>query len=293
MQLLLPARQPFSLATVMHSHGWIRLLPFKEEPDQGGLSYIHQLSSGKVVELQVRQARNGVAVNTTSSLTKLEEQEITNKIHWMLGLEQDFSDFYAVAAQEPKLAHVVSKASGRLLRSATLFEDVVKTILTTNTLWAATKRMCANLVDQFGDSLPEDPERRAFPNPERLTGSNESTLRTETRLGYRAPYILNLAEQAASKDLDLEALKESDLPTPELRKFLLKIKGVGPYAAANLLMLLGRYDDIPIDSWAFKLVSHEWYEGEPVGPAEVKAHFEHWGEWKGLVYWMWDWAYQG
>lgn len=293
MQLLLPARQPFSLTSVINSHGWIRLLPFNEEPDQGGLSYIHQLSSGSVVNLQVYQAPGGVAVNTSSNLTAAEEQETANKIKWMLGLEQDFSDFYAVAVQEPKLAHVVSKASGRLLRSATLFEDVVKTILTTNTLWAATKRMCGNLSSQFGEPLPVDPERRAFPTPERLASSNESTLRMETRLGYRAPYVLNLAKQVASEALDLEALKETDLPTAELRKFLLKIKGVGPYAAANLLMLLGRYDDIPIDSWAFKLVSHEWYNGEPVGPGEVKAHFEHWGKWKGLVYWMWDWSYQG
>jgi 3-methyladenine DNA glycosylase/8-oxoguanine DNA glycosylase len=48
-----------------------------------------------------------------------------------------------------------------------------------------------------------------------------------------------------------------------------------------------------VDSWALKMVSHEWYGGEPVGRAEVEAAFERWEEWKGLAYWFWDWSYTG
>ena len=65
------------------------------------------------------------------------------------------------------------------------------------------------------------------------------------------------------------------------------------YFAANLLMLLGRYDFVPVDSWALKLVSHEWYGGESVGRGEVEGAFERWGEWQGLAYWLWDWSYAG
>jgi 3-methyladenine DNA glycosylase/8-oxoguanine DNA glycosylase len=217
----------------------------------------------------------------------------------MLALDQDFSTFYALASQEPKLRSMVENASGRVLRSPTLFEDVVRTILTTNTLWAATKRMCLNLVEQFGDPLDGDvndewvpllhPLRRALPTPGRLAACDEATLRARTRLGYRAPYILELAQKTASGALDLEALKHTDLPTPELRKRLLAIKGIGGYAVAVLLMILGRYDSIPVDSWALKSVSNEWYDGQPVGKAEVEAAFERWGEWRGLAYWFWDW----
>ena len=92
---------------------------------------------------------------------------------------------------------------------------------------------------------------------------------------------------------DLEALKTSPLPTLELRKELLKINGVGPYAAANLLLILGRSDFIPINSWALKLVSHEWYRGKPITAKEVEKHFERWGEFKGLAFWFWDWKYNG
>jgi 3-methyladenine DNA glycosylase/8-oxoguanine DNA glycosylase len=69
------------------------------------------------------------------------------------------------------------------------------------------------------------------------------------------------------------------------------INGVGPYAAANLLLILGRSDFIPVDSWALKLVSHEWYRGKPITAKEVEKRFEKWGEFKGLAFWFWDWKY--
>ena len=112
-------------------------------------------------------------------------------------------------------------------------------------------------------------------------------------LGYRAPAIHDLAVRVASGKYDLESLKHSSLPTLELRKELMTINGVGPYAAANLLLILGRSDFIPIDSWALKLVSHEWYKGKPITAKEVEKRFEKWGEFKGLAFWFWDWKYKG
>jgi 3-methyladenine DNA glycosylase/8-oxoguanine DNA glycosylase len=209
-------------------------------------------------------------------------------LRWWTGCsdDQDFSSFYASPARS-RLARAAARAQGRILRSPTLFEDVIKTILTTNTLWAATIRMNRNLVEQF--SCPAfDPEYKAFPTPEQLADISEEILRAQTRLGYRAPYIAELARRVADGELDLEALKDSSLPTPELRKRLLGLKGVGDYAAANLLMILGRYDAIPVDTWAMKMVSNEWFNGAPVNRAQVETVFERWGEWKGLAYWLWD-----
>jgi 3-methyladenine DNA glycosylase/8-oxoguanine DNA glycosylase len=288
------AKEPFSLAAVVRSHGWVRLAPFQEDEGTGGLQRVERLGSGRVVEIAVEEAPGGVRVAVPQgSLTEREREEVGEKVRWMLGLDQDFSTFYALARQEPKLAGVAEKAQGRLLRSPTLFEDVVKTVLTTNTAWGGTIRMVEGLVARFGSPLPGDEARRAFPTPAQVAASDEQTLRGEVRLGYRAPYVLELAQSVASGALDLEALRNSALPTLELRKRLLAIKGVGAYAAANLLMILGRYDYVAVDSWAMKLVSHEWHDGQPVGAAEVEAAFAGWGEWQGLAYWFWDWSYTG
>jgi 3-methyladenine DNA glycosylase/8-oxoguanine DNA glycosylase len=118
-------------------------------------------------------------------------------------------------------------------------------------------------------------------------------LKEKVRVGYRASAIHELAANIVSGACDLEALKTSALPTLELRKELLKLNGVGPYAAANLLLILGRSDFIPVDSWALKLVSHEWYRGKSITAKEVEKRFEKWGEFKGFAFWFWDWKYSG
>ncbi|MGZ9165184.1 MAG: hypothetical protein ACXW4U_08415, partial [Anaerolineales bacterium] len=166
----------------------------------------------------------------------------------------------------------------------------------------ATKNMTLKLVNEFGIALSgvapgrhvdEARNAKAFPTPEAIAASAPEFIREKIRVGYRAPAIHELAFRVASGEFDLESLKTSSLPTLELRKELLTINGVGPYAAANLLMILGRHDFIPIDSYALKMVSHEWYGGEPVSAKEIEKRFEKWGEFKGLAFWFWDWTDNG
>lgn len=290
MKFTLTAHPPFNFLSVVNSHGWRQLLPFSYDETSNTLGYILRLSGGRVLELKLREGKEGVLVET-EKLDRAERREVTDKVTWMFGLDMDFSTFYAAARGEPKLARAKKLARGRVLRSPTLFEDVIKTILTTNTLWGATKNMTAKLVNELGESLPEDQSKKSFPTPEAIAASNPDFLREKIRVGYRAAAIHELGVRVASGQFDLESLKTSGLPTLELRKELLKINGVGPYAAANLLLILGRSDFIPIDSWALKLVSHEWYRGKPITAKEVEKHFERWGEFKGLAFWFWDWKY--
>ena len=300
MKFTLVARKPFNFASVINSHGWRQLAPFSYDENASTLAYVLQLSNGRVVELRLCEAIEGVGVET-EKLDKAERREVTEKATWMFGLDMDFSHFYAASRAEPKLARAKKLAHGRVLRSPTLFEDVIKTILTTNTLWAATKNMTRKLVDELGSPLAprwesrssraeeETPLKKAFPTPEAIAASSPDFLKEKIRVGYRAPAIHQLALRVGSGNFDLEALKTSELPTLALRKELLTINGVGPYAAANLLMLLGRHDFIPIDSYALKMVSNEWYRGEPITAKEVEKQFEKWGEFKGLAFWFWDW----
>ena len=287
MNLTLTARPPFNFLSVVQSHGWMQLAPFRFDENSASLFYIDRLVNGRVIEYRISGSSNGVRVQTPS-LNKVEQNAVREKVSWMLGLDQNFSSFYKVARKEPKLRNAEKLARGRVLRSPTFFEDVVKTILTTNTLWGATKRMNLNLIASFGDPLA-DSDSKAFPMPDKIAASSDKALRETVRVGYRAPALYELAVRVASKQLDVESFKTSSLPTLDLRKELMNIKGVGPYAAANLLMILGRHDFIPIDSWALKVVSKEWYRGKPITAKEVEKRFEKWGEYKGLAYWFWDW----
>jgi len=46
MRFTLSARPPFSLTTVVRSHGWVRLAPFSEDESTAGLTYIDRLDVG-------------------------------------------------------------------------------------------------------------------------------------------------------------------------------------------------------------------------------------------------------
>lgn len=302
MKFDLPARSPFNFLSVVRSHGWFQLAPFHFDEQTNTLHYVLQLSSGRAAELKLREAAVGVNVEA-EKLNSPEKKEVTAKVTWMFGLDMEFSAFYAASVGEPKLARAKKQALGRLLRAPTLFEDVVKTILTTNTLWATTRNMTRNLVEEFGIALsggsgsfrPVDEvhNTKAFPTPEAIAASTPDFIKEKIRVGYRAPALHQLAVRVASGEFDLESLKTSNLPTLELRRELMKINGVGPYAAANLLMILGRSDFIPIDSSALSAVSHEWYRGKLITARQVEKRFERWGEFKGLAFWFWDWKHSG
>jgi len=290
MQFSLDTPSTFSLHSVIHSHGWFQLAPFEILDDGQALAYTMQLAAGKVTRLEIRQIDSLIDITSSDDLPADEEAEVRKSVRWMLSMDSNLEDFYEAARDEPRLQKAIQKGAGRILRSPTLFEDVVKTILTTNTLWGATKSMTRKLVTGYGASHPEQLELQAFPSAARLATVSEDELKEKVRVGYRAPFIAELARRTADGSLELEGLRISQLPSKDLRSEFLKIKGLGPYAAANLLMLLGRYDFLPIDSWALKMVSLEWHEGAPVKPADVEKAFSRWGSYKGLAYWLWDWT---
>jgi 3-methyladenine DNA glycosylase/8-oxoguanine DNA glycosylase len=279
-----------SLHALAYSHGWSQLSPMLWDEDAGVL-YRTELLADKVVELEFRQA-DDVALELTvlseAALSDTDRDELVARARRMLALDQDLEEFYALCGTEPRLAHVPAEGRGRILRCSSVFEDAVKCICTTNTTWAQTKGMVRRLVEKLGEPSPVS-DGRAFPTPQAIAAAGEGVLQNDVRLGYRSPYVHQLAERVAAGELDLEALRFSSQSSAELRKQLLKIKGIGPYAAASLLILLGRYDYIGVDSWARKLVSKQFYRGHPVTDKDIQSAFDSFGQWRALAYYFYRW----
>jgi 3-methyladenine DNA glycosylase/8-oxoguanine DNA glycosylase len=171
-----------------------------------------------------------------------------------------------------------------------VFEDAVKTICTTNVQWGGTRAMARGLTERLGDAGPLSGDApgafpNSFPTPAAIAAADGQAL-DAARLGYRAPYIRELAERVAGGDLNLEELRTAEVSTEEIRSALLDIKGVGPYAAATLLMLLGRYDHLAIDSVYRAFVSKRYFEGRAPSDREAEQVYADWGPWKYLGYWF-------
>jgi 3-methyladenine DNA glycosylase/8-oxoguanine DNA glycosylase len=223
-------------------------------------------------------------------------ERLRTQVAYVLRLDEDLTPFYEVAANDPDLSWVTSGA-GRLLRSPTVFEDVVKTICTTNCAWSATVRMVSALVESLGEPGPaaDGPYGRAFPTPAAMARKNSAFYSETVRAGYRGAYLQALARSVASGELDLEALARAStdqLPDEELSARLLALPGVGPYAAAHVMMLLGRYTPLVLDSWTrpkYLKVSG----ARSAKDTTIERRFRRYGEYAGLAFWLYltrDWV---
>jgi N-glycosylase/DNA lyase len=176
-----------------------------------------------------------------------------------------------------------------MIRSPTVFEDVVKTICTTNCAWSATVRMTTALVEHLGEPAPDG--RRAFPTPEAMASADESFYRDVVRAGYRGAYLRSLAAAVAAGQLDLEALDDSELGDDEVAERLLALPGCGPYATAHMMMLLGRYSRLILDSWTRPTYAR--LNGRKAADRTIERRFRRYGDYAGLAFWLFltrDWV---
>jgi N-glycosylase/DNA lyase len=270
------------------SHGWRTLLPF--EFDEAGWSITRVLDLGEdggdaPVTVHITSLDGALAVNAARrKLGKRAVAKITRDVRHMLRLDDEMSVFYAAVADDADFSWIAGEGAGRLLRSPTVYEDLVKTICTTNCSWALTTKMVAGMVNHLGEPAPED-GRRAFPTPAAMAAEPESFYRDTVRAGYRANYFKELAGRVASGELDVESWMTSALSTADLKREMRRVKGVGEYAADNLLKLLGRYDCLALDSWVRATFSRLHNKGRAADDRKIARHYARFREWRGLALW--------
>jgi 3-methyladenine DNA glycosylase/8-oxoguanine DNA glycosylase len=216
---------------------------------------------------------------------------LTGTVRHILRLDEDLSSFYEVCRDDPELAWV-SAGAGRMIRSATVFEEIVKTICTTNCTWSATERMVGALVEHLGDRAVGAPATgvggRTFPTPEAMASADEDFYRSVARAGYRGAYLKSLARSVADGTVRAEELDRSHaagLPDDEVERRLLGLPGVGPYAAAHIMMMLGRYSKLILDSWTRPTYAR--IAGlKTVKDSTIRRRWRRYGPYAGLASWL-------
>lgn len=272
----------FSFKHTIFSHGWYDLAPFEADEENNRLSYVFTCKvSRKPVSAVLYDGNGKITVRPDSG--RIDRKGLVRDVKHLLRLDEDLEPFYGSVSGEKRFKWVSSAGAGRLLRSPTVFEDLVKVICTTNCSWGLTKIMVTNLVDAIGEHAENG--RKAFPTAEAMAAQKPEFYRDVMRAGYRAPYFVELAEKVASGELDPEQWIASDLPTPELKKEIKKVKGVGNYAAETMLKLVGRYDGLALDSWVRGQFYKKHNGGEPCDDARIEQFYDKFGEWKGLACW--------
>ncbi len=283
LELVGAGGEPVDLRRTLASHGVADLPPNEIDADAWTLTTTLDLPRGATT-VRVSPGRKGFARVDGSGPSAA----VLDAVRHLLRLDADLSAFYAIARADDGLVWAASGA-GRMVRSPTVFEDVVKTICTTNCAWSATVRMTTALVERLGAEAPDG--RRAFPSPATMAAADDDFYRDVVRAGYRGAYLRSLALGVAGGAIDLEALNDPGLPDDEVAERLLALPGCGPYATAHMMMLLGRYSRLILDSWTRPKYAR--LNGRKAADRTIERRFRRYGDYAGLAFWLYltrDWV---
>ena len=294
-----PGGEPVDLWRTLLSHGFHDLPPMRLDTASRSLALTVRVPRGAPRRVRIGPGGRGSArvevLGRPPSAAAV--GAIRRAVARVLRLDQDLSAFYALLGADEHLSWAAAGA-GRMLASPTVFEDLVKTLCTTNCSWSLTTTMVTALVTHLGDpaiGAERDPHANAFPTAEVMAAQPETFFRGTVRAGYRAPYLRALAGAVADGSVDVEAwaaASREDLPDTELERQLLALPGIGPYAAAHMLMVLGRGSRLILDSWTRPTYAR--LIGKPTPPADrtIERRFQRYGDHAGLAFWLFltrDW----
>lgn len=271
----------------VYSHGWCRLAPnFADGPS---LRTTVSLPSQKAIGVSInwsRRPRSIKASYSSSGLSKEDKRVIKDYLIRMFRIDEDFNEFWRLCRKDRALAVISRRRLGGLLRSPTLFEDLIKTLCTTNCHWRNTQNMVEKLCIGFGlesnSGNHEGGFKQAFPTPELLAKAPLSKLKN-AGLGYRAPYVNHISRAVYEGKLDLDNL-ENERDSYQLIKQILELPGFGQYAASHMLMLLGHYDYIPCDSEVAAYLKVPPRTREPEVRKMITEKYHTWGKYKYLAF---------
>jgi N-glycosylase/DNA lyase len=283
MKLRLAVPEPFDLRLMLFSHGWVDLPPHVWDADSGVLRTALRVAR-RPVGVAISQRKNALHVVAEPELDATARAELRASLRRMLRLDEDLSEFWGLCGAEPHFAWVARRGAGRLLRAPTLFEDLAKLLMTTNCSWAATRNMSARITEALGEKAPGG--LVAFPSPARCTKKNADFYRDVVRMGYRAPFFVELARSFADGSLDDAHFDPRHVEAAELRSRLLALPGFGPYAAGQALRLLGCYEDLALDSWCRGKLARRTKSGRAPSDRTIAKSYRRFGCFQGLALWM-------
>jgi 3-methyladenine DNA glycosylase/8-oxoguanine DNA glycosylase len=267
--------EPISFRMTVGSHGLAGLPPAHVADDYSAYTYRVRLS-GRVRTLRFTSENDELIVSADKALNARDRATAEAMSRRIFHLDANLAPFYAMVAADADLTWV-ARGAGRFLASPTAFDDVIRTICTTNCAWSATERMIEALVE-LGEG--------AFPDAETLAKTPERWFVNRAKMGYRGAYIRSIAKSVARGDVDMDSfLPAMGRNDDDVEEALRELPGVGPYAAAHIMQLLGYHRRLILDSWT----RPKYLELSGKGRAKdstIEKQFSRYKEFAGLAFWL-------
>ncbi len=278
MHWILSVSETFSLKNVLLSSRWLLLPPFSANAALERLYRVERLETGHTVALTFSETPAGLIIHSNQRLVGKETEEISHKTWRMLRLSENLQPFHEQAQRHNALIPL-AQTGARLLRGANFFEDVIKGLLLTWKTEAWGAEQIHWLVDRFGDPLPTNPTRHAFPTPEQFLW-NEHLLR-EMPAPALALQLIKVAESFLLQAETIQRAIQPELPTGEVVATLQNLLALDARALGFVMFSLGRYDHIPDSDGA---ATDDRTALPPI--ADIRESFPDWSRWGGLICWL-------
>ncbi|MBQ7466893.1 MAG: hypothetical protein IJS74_02345 [Clostridia bacterium] len=191
-------------------------------------------------------------------------------------LDTDYAKIKSDLSSYDVLKEAISYGKGIRIAKGETEEIIFQFIISQNNnikrIQKIVEKMC-----EVGDKIDE--KYNAFPSAKKLASLPFEWFKN-LGAGYRDVFLYDTAKLLSEIDLD----EKINLPSDELYKWLISIKGVGP-KVASCIMLFGfhRTECFPVDTWMEKVYRKYFFAGEMTRPQISAFLQEKFGVMSGIV----------
>ncbi|MDX2140004.1 MAG: hypothetical protein SF123_18100 [Chloroflexota bacterium] len=215
--------------------------------------------------------------------------------HW-LALDSDMRPFYAAVQGDAPMMETVARLRGlHILRTDTLFEALMVTIIEQQIALSAAQKAERWLLHTYGERIHHDGhDYYAFPTAETIASLSIEAMTPLKITFIRMRRMIAIAQAIADGRLDLEALRHQP---PEISyRALVALNGIGHWTAAwTMIRALGVFLYVGSADVALRAAVNHYWRGERgrASRDDTDTHFATYGTYAGLasVYTLMRWAF--
>ena len=123
MNISVPTPRDFNFKRTALSHGWYDLPPFAFDRDTWTLVRVLDTGNGAPITVKINATPHALNVHVPHRLSQRAVARVIRDVRHVLRLDDDMQSFYRAVAHVPEFALIVRQGAGRLLPSASDFED--------------------------------------------------------------------------------------------------------------------------------------------------------------------------
>lgn len=229
-------------------------------------------------------------------IPKADEEKVKNTVRWIVGADDNISEFYKIGLKNKKFARIINNLYGlKGPKTPTVFEALIIAISEQQIALPVAITIRKRLVEKYGDSITVNGVKYyAFPTPEQLTKAKPRDIRELKFSTRKAEYIVDISNRVAGGEIDLEKMKNWGID--KVLEKLTQIKGLGPWTVEYMMCRgMGRYDALPANDMGLRAsVTKYLGKNERVSEKEVRELLKPFGKHKGYAafYLIYSYAFQ-